>query len=181
MVFDMIESKQIAFFKATSCIILASLFAGHAICAPGDRPNILFIAVDDLRPELGCYGSLHVKSPNIDQLATQGVLFERAYCQAPHCGPSRASLLSGVHTRDYDGTPLTPEALAPGKITLPATLNAYLNNWIRFLRKEPGKLMYLANIKPIGKVIIKDMMKAAIWGDIAQNSSSTICFSRTKL
>ncbi|MCP4456344.1 MAG: hypothetical protein GY809_33220, partial [Planctomycetes bacterium] len=50
----MIELRRKALFKATSCVILASLFAGYATCAAKDRPNILFIAVDDLRPELGC-------------------------------------------------------------------------------------------------------------------------------
>lgn len=59
-------------------------------------PNILFIAVDDLRPELGAYGAKHIKSPSIDALAAQSLLFERAYCNIPVCGASRASLLSGV-------------------------------------------------------------------------------------
>ncbi len=60
------------------------------------KPNILFIAIDDLRPELGCYGSEIAKTPNIDKLASQGLLFERAYCQQAICSPSRASLMTGA-------------------------------------------------------------------------------------
>ena len=60
------------------------------------RPNVLFIAVDDLRPELGCYGRNHIKSPHIDRLAERGTVFLRAYCQQAVCGPSRTSLLTGL-------------------------------------------------------------------------------------
>lgn len=60
------------------------------------KPNILFIAVDDLRPELRCYGNKDIHSPNIDALAARGTLFERSYCQVAVCGASRASLMTGL-------------------------------------------------------------------------------------
>jgi iduronate 2-sulfatase len=73
----------------SSFVILSSSFAAKPL-------NVLFIAVDDLRPELGCYGVKHIQSPNINKLATQGMLFERAYCQVAVCNPSRSSVLSGT-------------------------------------------------------------------------------------
>ena len=60
-----------------------------------NRPNVLFIAVDDLRPQLRCYGVDWVISPHMDALAHDGILFERAYCQQAICAPSRCSVLSG--------------------------------------------------------------------------------------
>lgn len=60
-----------------------------------NRPNVLLICVDDLRPELGCYGVDYIHSPNIDGLAARGRLFRRHYVQAPTCGASRAVLLTG--------------------------------------------------------------------------------------
>ena len=61
-----------------------------------ENPNILFIAVDDLRTDLGCYGNTLIKTPNMDRLAESGLLFSRAYCQQAVCNPSRASLLTGM-------------------------------------------------------------------------------------
>ncbi len=58
--------------------------------------NILFIAVDDLRPELNFYGANHIKSPNLDKLAASSMVFNRAYCNIPVCGASRASLMTGA-------------------------------------------------------------------------------------
>ncbi len=73
--------------------LLTLLLAGASPRA--ERWNVLFIAVDDLRPALGCYADPVAKSPNVDRLAARGVRFERAYCQYPLCNPSRTSLLTG--------------------------------------------------------------------------------------
>ncbi|HBV62975.1 MAG TPA: hypothetical protein DEF45_08140 [Rhodopirellula sp.] len=64
--------------------------------ASGKHPDIVMIAIDDLRPMLGCYGDQRIQSPNIDSLAKSGVLFERAYCQYAKCGTSRLSLMLGL-------------------------------------------------------------------------------------
>ena len=76
-------------------LTLACLIAEVGL-ADSTRPNVLFIAVDDLRPELSCYGATRMQTPHIDRLASQGVLFTRAYCMVPTCGASRASLMTGL-------------------------------------------------------------------------------------
>lgn len=85
------------------------------------RPNVLFIPVDDLRPQLGCYGRGHMVTPHIDRLADEGVVFTRAYCQVPVCGATRASLLTGVRpTRQRFVTYKTwVDEDLPGALTLP--------------------------------------------------------------
>ncbi len=81
--------KQLLLTVAATLLSITTLVAA-------DRPNVLFIAVDDLRPELGCYGNTIVKTPNIDRLAARGIVFERAYCQQAVCSPSRTSILTGL-------------------------------------------------------------------------------------
>ena len=85
------------------------------------KPNVLFIPIDDLRPQLNCYGQTQMASPHIDELAGEGVIFQNAYCQVPVCGATRACLLTGVRpTRERF---VTYKAWAdidlPGALTLP--------------------------------------------------------------
>jgi arylsulfatase A-like enzyme len=75
------------------CLLLC--VAAVAADGPATRPNILFISVDDLRPEIGCYGNTVIKTPNIDRIAARGIVFNRAYCQQAVCSPSRTSLMTG--------------------------------------------------------------------------------------
>ncbi len=79
-------------------LLISTLFLVQCTSEPREegKPNVLFIAVDDLRPELAGYGKTHVKSPHLDNLLAAGVKFERAYCNVPVCGASRASLLTGI-------------------------------------------------------------------------------------
>ena len=82
--------------------------------------NVLFIAVDDLRPQMGCYGDADAVTPHMDALARRGMVFERAYCQEAVCNPSRASLMTGRRpdtTRVWDLQTHFREAL-PEVVTL---------------------------------------------------------------
>lgn len=90
--------------RCTSILVVAALSTAacqtrtpeRAATEAPERPNVLFVAVDDLRPELGAYGQSHIHSPNIDRLAREGLVFERAYVQQAMCSPSRTSLLTGL-------------------------------------------------------------------------------------
>jgi len=90
------------------------------------RPNVLFIIVDDLKPLLGCYEDPLAKTPNIDRLAENGMVFQHAYCAQAICGPSRASILTGMRPDNIRTWFMNQNSeyklfreLNPGIITLP--------------------------------------------------------------
>jgi len=102
-------------------LLSASRLSATQPAGAAKRPNVLFIAVDDMRVELGCYGHEHIRSPHVDRLARRGVLFERAYCQQAVCNPSRASLLTGMRPetlRIWD-LPTHFRERCPDVVTLP--------------------------------------------------------------
>jgi arylsulfatase A-like enzyme len=88
------------------------------------KPNILFIAVDDLKPLLGCYGNTLVKTPNIDRLAKISTVFNRNYCQQAICGPTRASIMTGTRPDVTQVWNLTTQMrdVNPNLVTLPQYL-----------------------------------------------------------
>lgn len=98
-------------------VITVLLLVSIATSTLAAKPNILLICVDDLRPELDCFGAAHIHSPNIDRLASTGMIFRRHYVQAPTCGASRYTLLTGRY--------------------LPAGNNALFQR-AAVIRKDPG-------------------------------------------
>ena len=112
--------KKVVLLYLLLCLApVASLIAQQ-----NTKPNILFIAVDDLKPELGCYGNKLIKTPNIDRLAKMGTVFLSNYCQQAVCGPTRASLMTGKrpdYTKVWDLKTKMRE-MNPDIVTLPQYL-----------------------------------------------------------
>jgi arylsulfatase A-like enzyme len=121
------------------CTALLLVFGTGIACSPGEegapassasedgkRPNVLLILVDDLRPELGVYGAQHMVTPNIDQLAAEGLLFRQAYVHQAVCSPSRISLLTGLRPDSTDAHHYATRLrdVLPDAVTLPGHFKA---------------------------------------------------------
>jgi iduronate 2-sulfatase len=106
-------------WKLTLPLLLLLMFSCNSEGESKKPYNVLFIAVDDLRTELNCYGATHIHSPNIDRLAASGVRFTGAYVQQSICMASRASLMTGYRPERhgiYTGEPV--HDLVPGVVTM---------------------------------------------------------------
>ena len=134
-----------------SLVLLALLICIHVVVnvvrAEHVRPNVLFIAADDMNCDLGVYGDPLVKTPNLDRLAKMGVRFDNAYCQQPLCGPSRASLMTGLrpdtldmHTLKHELRQKNPDVVTLGQL--------FRNNG--YFSARAGKIYHYGNPSQIG-------------------------------
>ena len=114
------QKKTIGSSFAFICIAWVQMVLAANTASAVERPNVLFIAVDDLRPELTSFGADKMVTPNFDRLANRGVRFDRAYCMVPTCGASRASLMTGIRPAKDRFITFTARADkdAPGVTTL---------------------------------------------------------------
>ena len=91
-----VNYKRREFIKLTAAGVIACMLPGCTLSSNDERPNVLFISIDDLRPDLGCYGNNDIQTPNIDKFAKTGLVFMQTHCQSAVCAPSRASLMTGL-------------------------------------------------------------------------------------
>ena len=125
-------------FSTPLLLLLSSVIS----LAAQTKKNILLIAVDDLKPNIGSYGDLVAKTPNIDRLASRGLLFEHAYTNQAVCSPSRNALLTGITPATLGIYDLATNfrKSAPNAITLP---QQFLKNGYR--TEAVGKLYHVGH------------------------------------
>lgn len=89
------------FLKTAGVGLLASTVAPAAFAKKAERPNIIWLMAEDICPDLSCYGTKAVETPNLDKMATEGVRFTQAFCTAPVCSASRSAMMLGAHQNTF--------------------------------------------------------------------------------
>ena len=141
---------------ATACCGGAALLATTAESSEAmtekRHPNVLFIAVDDLRPEFGCLGVKNIITPNIDKLAASGIIFSKQYVQVPTCGASRYCLLTGLYPRSKSA--LNNHAAERGDTALSPGFSKKARSMPELFRKNGYRTICIGKIShmPDGKV-----------------------------
>jgi arylsulfatase A-like enzyme len=137
------ESKRSIYSKVTIGICFYPLL----LSAQTERMNVLLIMADDLNLNIGAYGHYLVKTPNIDKLAREGMLFTNAYCQFPLSGPSRTSMLTGLYAEQSGMTRILDlvRDFVPNAVTLP---QCFMNNG--YTSARVGKIYHYNNPQGIG-------------------------------
>jgi len=151
--------------KLGHTVLLAVLIfsAASYVYGQGDKPNILFIAVDDMNCDFGAYGNPEVRSPNLDDLAASGVLFNNNHCQQAVCGASRASVLSGFtpeHT-GITGFNIYLRDLYPDVVTIP-----------QFFKNEGYTTVGMGKIHDPRNVSLNDNVDMVSWSNFIDISGS---------
>jgi iduronate 2-sulfatase len=161
--------------KRVFTLIGLCAFACHLSGAA--RPNVLMIAIDDLRPSIGCYGDPNAKTPNMDALAARGLRFERSFCQQALCSPSRISLLSGRRpstSKIYTIGPTLRSAM-PDITTLPQ----HFKNEGYFTRSI-GKVYHVGIDDPDSWSVPSEQAKKPRVGPIGQAAQKSLRASASK-
>jgi hypothetical protein len=103
-------------------VSLLAAFGNDATARAADRPNILWLTSEDHGPHMGCYGDRYATTPNVDKLAARGVIYTRAWSNAPVCAPARTTLISGMHAMSTGGEHM--RSLGPDPSGTLSALNA---------------------------------------------------------
>lgn len=128
-------TSRLSLFGVGLLLTVALVADSQAASPAGPQPNVLFILCDDLRPDaVGCLGSKHVKTPQIDAIAADGVRFTNSFCTTSLCSPSRASILTGLYAHAHgvrnNFTELSADLPTwPGRLQREGYATAYIGKW----------------------------------------------------
>ncbi|MFH1719398.1 MAG: sulfatase-like hydrolase/transferase [Planctomycetota bacterium] len=113
------------FIRAAGVFSIGMMAAGQALARSEDKPNILWVTSEDNGPALGCYGDTFADTPNIDSIAAQGMIYERAWSNAPVCAPARTTIISGVY----------PPSLGAQHMRSQVDMPSFMKMYPQFLRE----------------------------------------------